>query len=129
MSAAKHSPGGQCDECEGFCLVPVTLFQAPVQAVEWSCHAATTIKDANGVVLAEVGGNGRHSLKDEAIAAEIVRLVNTHGELLHALRDYDRAFTEFDVTRKESRDRMRKAVIAARAAIAAATFKAEGGAS
>lgn len=61
-------------------------FSLPVQAVEWSCHAATTIKDADGVVLAEIGGNGRRLLEDEAIAAEIVRRVNAHDDLLAAVR-------------------------------------------
>jgi phosphosulfolactate phosphohydrolase-like enzyme len=58
--------------------------QVPVQAVEWACRAATTIKDASGKVLAECSGHGRHSVEDEAIAAEIVRRVNAHDDLLAA---------------------------------------------
>jgi hypothetical protein len=83
MSA--HTPGQQCDECEGFCLVPVVLLQTPVLAVEWVCHAATTIKDASGKVLAECSGHGRHSVEDEALAAEIVRRLNAHDELVAIL--------------------------------------------
>jgi len=57
----------------------------PVQAVAWACHAATTIKDAAGDVIAECSGHGRHSADDEQLAAEIVRRINCHDDLLQAL--------------------------------------------
>jgi len=57
----------------------------PAQAVAWSCHAATTIKDAKGNVLAECGGNGRYSEEDELIAAEIAKRINCFQDLLNAL--------------------------------------------
>ena len=63
---------------------PDAPMQTPVRAVEWSCHAATTIKDASGKVLAECSGHGRYVEEDVAIAAEIVRRVNAHDELLAA---------------------------------------------
>lgn len=58
----------------------------PVQAVEWSCHAATTIKDASGAVIAECSGNGRHTDDDVAAAAEIVRRLNANDALVQELR-------------------------------------------
>lgn len=61
-------------------------FQLPVQAVEWSCHARTTIKDASGVVIAECNGPASHPADRVAIAAEIVRRVNAHGELVSLAR-------------------------------------------
>ena len=51
---------------------------------------------------------------------EIVALKAQRDELLEALKDYDDAFTGFDPSSKESRHRMRQAVIKARAAIAKA---------
>lgn len=60
----------------------------PVQALAWSCHAATTIKDAKGNVLAECSGNGRYSEEDELIAAEIVKRINCFDELLQAAQDF-----------------------------------------
>ena len=54
--------------------------------------------------------------------SEIVALKEQRDELLEALRDYDDAFTGFDPSSKESRHRMRQAVIKARSTIA----KAEG---
>ena len=53
---------------------------------------------------------------------EIVALKEQRDELLAALKDYYDAFTGFDPSGKESRHRMRQAVIKARDAIA----KAEG---
>lgn len=64
-----------------------TEVQVPVQAVEWVCHAATTIKDASGAVLCECSGQGRHSDESAQIAAEIVRRLNLHGLLLEALTE------------------------------------------
>lgn len=65
-----------------FIAVPVTAdLPTPVKAVEWACHARTTIKDATGRVLAEVSGHGRHTDEDEMIAAEIERRVNAHDDL------------------------------------------------
>jgi len=58
----------------------------PAQAVAWSCHAATTIKDAKGNVLAECGGNGRYSEEDELIAAELAKRINCFDALLAALQ-------------------------------------------
>lgn len=51
---------------------------------------------------------------------EIVALKEQRDELLGALKDYDDAFTGFDPSSKESRHRMRQAVIKARAATAKA---------
>ena len=51
---------------------------------------------------------------------EIVALKEQRDELLAALKDYDDAFTGFDPSSKESRHRMRQAVIKARSAIAKA---------
>ena len=51
---------------------------------------------------------------------EIVALKAQRDELLEALKDYDDAFTGFDPSSKESRHRMRQAVIKARDAIAKA---------
>ena len=58
----------------------------------------------------------------DVIKQRFDRLIAQRGELLEALKDYDDAFTGFDPSSKESRHRMRQAVIKARAAIA----KAEG---
>lgn len=49
----------------------------PVMAVQWSCHARTTIKDAAGDVIADIGGRGRSSEEDVAIAAELVSRINS----------------------------------------------------
>lgn len=49
----------------------------PVMAVQWSCHAPTTIKDAAGDVIADIGGRGRSSAEDIAIAAELVSRINS----------------------------------------------------
>lgn len=59
----------------------MSALHLPVAAVEWACHAPTTIKDASGKVLAECSGYGRHAAEDEAIAAEIVRRVNAYDRL------------------------------------------------
>jgi hypothetical protein len=73
--------------------------RTPVQAVEWACQAAaTTIKDANGSFIAECcSGCGWNPTEDMAVAAEIVRRINLHDELLEALtnlRDQIKTFTE-----------------------------------
>ena len=52
--------------------------------------------------------------------AENEELKEQRDELLAALKDYDDAFTGFDPSSKESRHRMRQAVIKARSAIAKA---------
>lgn len=66
---------------------PVVPLRLPVSADEWTVHAPTTIRDASGEVLAECSGHGRHSVEDEAVAAEIVRRVNAHDELVRELRN------------------------------------------
>lgn len=70
----------------------MTALKLPVQAVAWACHAATTIKDASGAVLAECIGHGNSTAEDEALAAEIVRRINAHDELLAALVDMEAFF-------------------------------------
>ena len=58
-----------------------------------------------------------HSPECEANA----RLIVSAPDLLESLKEYDDAFTEFDPTSKESRTRMRLAVVKARAALSRAT--------
>jgi hypothetical protein len=65
----------------------MATIKTPVQAVEWVCHAPTTIKDADGKVLAECTGQGQHSDDATAAAAEIARRVNAHDDLVAALRE------------------------------------------
>jgi hypothetical protein len=65
-----------------------TPFQLPVKAVEWNIHAATTIKDAAGNVLAECTGNGQHSDDAVRVAAEIEQRVNAHDELVAVARKF-----------------------------------------
>lgn len=58
----------------------------PVHAVAWATHAATTIKDASGAVIAECSGHGRYSHEDAAIAAQIVAAMNAHADLIALAR-------------------------------------------
>lgn len=68
--------------------------QTPMQAVEWVCHAATTIKDASGEVIAECSGHGRYAAEDVAIAAELVRRINGFDELLTVARGVEHLLTK-----------------------------------
>lgn len=99
---------------------PVVPLRLPVSAEHWNCHAATTLRDASGEVLAECSGHGRHSVEDEAIAAEIVRRVNAHEELVAALRDA-RGFLASDYTGRAGKDYTGGALTRIDAAIARAT--------
>ena len=68
-------------------------------------------------------GVSTEHLEDDAVRKLIQDrdlLLAQRDELLEALQDYDDAFTGFDPSSKESRHRMRLAVIKARAAIAKA---------
>lgn len=54
----------------------------PWQAVNWTCHAPTTIKAADGTVVADTSGFGRHT--DDCIPD--ARLIAAAPEMLEALR-------------------------------------------
>jgi hypothetical protein len=62
----------------------------PLRAINWSCHAPTTIVgnvDGVQVVYAECSGHGRHSDQDARIAAEIAHRCNSNEQLVAALTD------------------------------------------
>lgn len=58
----------------------------PWHAEEWTCHAPTTVRAADGVVVAECA-TGRAIDNAIADAAFIVRACNSHDDLLAALRE------------------------------------------
>lgn len=58
----------------------------PWEAIEWACHAPTTIVATGGTVIAECSGLGRPHATVLADAAFIVRAVNSHEALLDALK-------------------------------------------
>ena len=54
----------------------------PWQAVNWTCHAPTTVKAADGTVVADTSGFGRHT--DDCIPD--ARLIAAAPELLESLQ-------------------------------------------
>lgn len=61
----------------------------PWDAVEWACRAPITIKDADGLVVADCSALGRHSLDCVPDAALIVRAVNSFEAMRKALGAWD----------------------------------------
>ena len=87
--------------------------------VEGRRFPQTVIEDAHGNAVTQVYW---HQAQEDwtEVAQRIVQRVNAHDGLVAALREYDEAFSSFDPASKPDRDRMRKAVISARAALRAA---------
>lgn len=97
---------------------------SPVKSAAWANHAATTIMDASGQVLAECSGHGRHGAEDAAIAACIVQRLNAHDDLVSALKELHRVCASMDLEHEANRPSEAEyidAMEAAEAALAKAT--------
>jgi hypothetical protein len=77
--------------------------KTPIRAANWSCHAPTSLLDADGKYIAECGGlNGEDSAESARRAEKIAACVNTDPrvitDLLEALKamlaDYGSEITD-----------------------------------
>lgn len=120
--SAQHTPGSiRYDYEPGYCGELIAQDGMTVAAFVNEPSEA----DARRLVASWNACNGvsTEHLEDDAVRKLIQDrdlLLAQRDELLEALQDYDDAFTGFDPSSKESRHRMRLAVIKARAAIAKA---------
>lgn len=104
--------------------IPIAL----AEWTDWFCRNVKDPQDFRWIHMADMADQLRSLYKQldsqqhvmDTRLNKLIELETERDELLEALKDYDDAFTGFDPSSKESRHRMRQAVIKARSAIAKA---------